>query len=93
MGEPLKQLNELEYTGIPEVDTAAEQSALLAGFKARNRNEQQRFEEATDSEYWFALCFHTRAEKEKFLQALGWMDLGDKYLDGTVVAERLGVDL
>ena len=89
----MKALEAVEYTGVPEVDTAAENSALLEGMKARNRQEQKRFTDATDSEYWFCLCFHTRAEKEAFLKALGWIDLGDKYLDGTAVAERLGVDL
>ena len=91
--ELLKPLEEIDYTGVPEIDTIAETSALLAGMKERNQAEQKRIIDATDSEYWFALCFHTRAEKEAFLKALGWIDLGDKYLDGTAVAERLGVDL
>lgn len=76
-----------------EADNQQEASALLESFKAKNQAEQLRFTVATDSEYWFCLCFQTRAQKVAFLEAMGWMDIGDKYLDGTAVAERLGIDL
>ena len=53
----------------------------------------KRFTAATDSEYWFAVCFESRAQKETFLDALGWLDLGDKYLDGIDLPEREEIDL
>jgi hypothetical protein len=70
-----------------------ELSEVLAGFKARERTEEQRFHDATDTEYWFALCFQTREQKEEFLHKMGWADLGDKYLDGMAAAERSNVEL
>ena len=76
-----------------EAEAMAEVSELLQGFRQRERNEQQRFEDATDTEYWFALCFQTREQKEQFLHAMGWFELGDKYIDGMAAAERAGVEL
>lgn len=63
------------------------------GFKDRATREDQRFVDATDSEYWIALCFQTREQKEDFLREAGLTDLGDKYLDGMQVAKRLGIAL
>ncbi len=98
----------LDTSGLtPNVDeeettieiTDAEQIALdevnevLAGFRSRARNENVRFEQATDSEYWVALCFQTRQQKEEFLTKLGLLELGDKYLDGMAVADKLGITL
>ncbi len=70
-----------------------EANEVLAGFKERASRETQRYEDATDSEFWIALCFQTRAQKEEFLEKLGLLELGDKYLDGMAVAEVLGVKL
>ncbi|MFT3791522.1 MAG: hypothetical protein QM741_10665 [Rudaea sp.] len=57
------------------------------------RLRQERFVAATDSEYWACLCFQNREQKEAFLSALGILDIGDKYLDGPLVAKRLGIEL
>lgn len=82
-----------EPTGDAEADSAAELDAVQAGFRARAKAKADRFALATDSEYWACVCFQTRAQKEAFLAALKLLDLGDKYLDGQLVAERLGVAL
>ena len=44
-----------------------------------------------DPEYWVCVCFQSREQKEEFLAKAGWLDLGEKYLDGLEVARRLGV--
>ncbi|WP_058622881.1 hypothetical protein [Microbacterium testaceum] len=56
-------------------------------------NEADHFKRATDSEYWVAVCFKSREEKERFLESAGLTDLSDKYLDGRAVANRLDVSL
>lgn len=76
-----------------EQEAAGELSELLAGFKSRSSRENERFVQATDSEYWFCVCFQTREQKEEFLQKLRLLELGDKYLDGLLVAKRLGVKI
>lgn len=49
--------------------------------------------DATDSEYWVAICFQTREQKEEFLRKARLIDLGDKYLDGIAVARVMGIKL
>ena len=68
-------------------DSVKELSELEAGLKERKAAEAARFKRATDSEFWFAVCFETREEKDDFLRWTGLIELGDKYIDGRVVAE------
>lgn len=84
--------------GVPygqgiEADCKAEASALLSGFQQRAKQEHDRFLLAVDSEFWFAVCFHSREQKEAFLVAMGWLTIGDKYIDGTFLAKHLGITL
>ena len=76
-----------------EADSAVELSELQKGMRDRARQESKRFQDATDSEYWFCVCFLTRADKEAFLKALSLDDIGDKYLNGHEVAKRLSIQL
>lgn len=82
-----------EETGNAEADSAADLSAVQAGFRRRAKDESTRFALATDTEYWACLCFQTRQQKEAFLKALDLLKFGDKYLDGQRVAAQLGVEL
>lgn len=88
-------LADVAYCDPPnmEADSAAELSALQEAFKARAKQEAQRFRDVTDSEFWVAVCFQTREDKERFLRALNLIQLGDKYIDGHKAAQLLGVDL
>lgn len=83
----------VEYTDNLETDSRAELDALAEGFRSRRDQEETRFKDATDSEYWFAVCFRTRDDKDAFLAAINATHLGDKYLDGHQLATILGVDL
>lgn len=67
----------------------AEVSDALRQFKERAAAETKRFADATDSEYWVAVCFHTREDKERFLAEFSLDTVGDKYLDGYEVAKIL----
>jgi len=82
-------------TTIDEAEALAKEelSEVLAGFKARSAREEDRFTDTTDSEYWVAVCFQSRAQKDEFLQKTDLMEHGDKYLDGMLLAERLGIQL
>jgi hypothetical protein len=83
----------IDYPGTADGDTAATLGAVGKAFKERAAQERKRFQNATDSEYWFAVVFETRAQKEAFLKAMKWIKGGDKYLDGIKLAELEGVDL
>lgn len=79
----------------PDIEREAkdELDAATAAFKAKKQNEQAVFTENTDSEYWVALCFQTRAQKEEFLAKIGVLSEGDKYLDGLAVARAMGITI
>lgn len=71
----------------------AKLTAIQKAFRDRKKQEEKRFNQATDSEYWFAVCFLTRNQKETFLQAFGWDALGDKYIDGVALSAGIGIEL
>lgn len=71
-----------------EVITAAQQA-----FREKNKREQERFLDVTDSEYWCAVCFRTREQKEAFLEAMKLLDQADKYIDGIALARQLQLAL
>ena len=96
LGEPEPDpLEGVTYTGQLEVDALAELSALETAFKGRRKREDDRFRDATDSEYWVAVCFKTRAHKEAFLAGLPGISPidGDKYVNGHELAHRLGINI
>ncbi|WP_181771273.1 hypothetical protein [Amycolatopsis pittospori] len=86
-------LADVEYTGDVPEDSRRELTALQQGFRDRAKREAERFRLATDSEYWIAVCFKTREDKEKFLRNAKLLPIGDKYMDGYAVAKVLGVPM
>lgn len=82
-----------EQTGNPEIDSKADLNEVQKSFRERIKMENERFQNTTDSEYWFAVCFQTREQKEAFLKAMNLFLIGDKYLDGVEVAKQLGINI
>ena len=85
-------LDDLPDMGVDQRLTA-EVDAIAAGFRERRAREAERFELATNSDYWFCVCFATEAQRSAFLESTGWNVLGFRFLDGRDLAQRLGVDL
>lgn len=75
-----------------EEDCDVELAGLLTAFRARDRATGER-RLPTDSGHFVAVVFLSRADKDELLRKAGWWEHGDKYLDGDVVAELLGIDL
>lgn len=82
-------LAEVEYSGDLAVDSAAELTAMEQAYRDRAKAETDRFRNATDSEFWFAVCFTSREEKDAFLAEFKLGRLGNKYLPGQAVAQVL----
>lgn len=76
----------------PVVDALEQLAELPNAFRERAEQEDTRFRDATDSEYWVAVCFQTRAEKEAFLAAAG-IPTDGRHIDGADLAKRMGVAL
>lgn len=72
-----------------EADSQAELNEMQLAFRQRMKAEEERRRRATDSEFWFAVCFSSREEKEDFLRQFKLMRHGDKYLEGPVVKRIL----
>lgn len=96
-------LADVDYTGDLPSDCGKEFDALQASFEERvNREgmaerakaERDRFQKATDSEFWFAVCFTSREEKERALKALKVSKrmMGDKYVDGRKFMQVQGIE-
>ena len=87
MPDPLKGIGQ---TGEVEADAAEEISAALKAIIEQKRAMREVYRTTTDPEFWFAVCFQNREQKEEFLRLTGW-NFGDKYIDGLRVAARLGI--
>lgn len=87
-------LANVDYTGNVGVDAARELTALQEGMKARAKAERKRHAAAVDTEFWFAVYFADREEKENFLKAAGVVVamMGDKYIDGRKLAQVLKIE-
>lgn len=83
-------LADVEYTGNASTDSKREFEALGKAlkdseYKERAKRERKRFVDATDSEFWVALAFENRQQKEEFLRKFKLLALGDKFLNGSDV--------
>ena len=93
---PLPQYLEMPPpTGNAETDSLQELNSVQIAFRKRLVDEKAEVALATDSEYWFCVCFQSREQKEHLLSQLKLIDIGigNRYIDGAEVAKRLGVDL
>lgn len=87
-------LADVKYSGDMSIDAASELTAMQQAYRDRASAEAKRFKDATDSEFWVAICFESREAKESFIeQTAGSLDLGDKYIDGHKLAAKMGIDL
>lgn len=86
-------LDNIDFTGDIEVDAREEQSEALKAVIAHRKSMLEDWRVTVDTEFWIAVCFQSRAQKEEFLEKANLSELGDKYLDGLKVAEILGVDV
>lgn len=92
---PFDSMDVSDDASLEEIGEA-EDKVIDDSFKAiREGREKQRqaIQLANDAEYWFAVYFQTREQKEAFLKAVKWFEHGDKYLDGRWLAKKFNVEL
>lgn len=83
-----------ELGGIEE-DTSAELEALAEGFRDRLKRENDRKRHATDTEFWFAVCWDSREQRDAFLHRVGLPHFAGRpgqYIPGDVLARAVGVE-
>lgn len=91
--DPLK---DLKPTGSVEEDAKQELTALQQGFRDRAKQEESRFENATDTGYYSCLVCENRDQLDALLTGL--RDMGvqipeDMFIDGRELARALKISL
>lgn len=88
--EPAPQAHEQQEDSLEalESDCLADMGEVEKGFRARMKEENERFRDMCDTEYWVCLCFKSRAQKEEFLASVG-METDLKYIDGREMARAI----
>lgn len=76
-----------------EVNLAEEANATVSDFRKDMAREKASMKLANDTEFWCALVFETRDQKDAFLEAVKLARLGDKYVNGVRLAESIGIKL
>lgn len=71
-----------------ESGTLDELSEVEKSFRERMANENKRFRDMCDTEYWVAVCFTSREQKEEFLRSLD-LPIEEKYIDGREMARKI----
>lgn len=66
---------------------------LRQEFERVSKMPQQLRQRVTDSEYWCAVCFQSREQLMAFLKVLDIPAKENKYVDGLVLAQKLGITL
>lgn len=75
-----------------EKQTLEDLGEVEKSFRERMKKENKRFLDMCDTEYWFCVCFTSRAQKEELLKLLK-MDVDEKYIDGRELAKAIKKEL
>lgn len=82
------------HTPHPSEDMATgEINEILSAFKQRATTERDRVLDATDSEYWLAFGFDSRAAKHEFMRLWGLEHNESKYVHGARFSAKHGKPL
>jgi hypothetical protein len=93
-GPFILQKEEQEMPSSFEDATKGEISEVLAAFKKRAADEAAAKTKNISTEYWFAVYFASQEQRDSFLNAVKLLEkLEDQYLDGTVLAKKLGISI
>lgn len=86
--EPIKEEQEATLGGLDELEenTIDELGEVEKSFRERMARENSRFQDMCDTEYWFCVCFTSRAQKEEFMQKAG-LPVDEKYIEGREMAK------
>lgn len=75
-------------------DTQAEIAVLKEAFKNPLQKEREQKEKLTDGNFWFAVYFKSREQKEEFLKKSGLSSITSGiYIDGEQLARHIGVEM
>lgn len=73
----LKDLEDAMHEELGEIEKS---------FRARMEQENNRFRDMCDTEYWVCVCFTSRAQREEFMAKVG-LPTDEKYINGREMAK------
>ena len=76
-----------------DTDAIGQMRALKEEFQQVKKMPAQLRQRVTDSEYWCALCFQTYEQLMVFLGELKIPVCENKYIDGQLLAQKMGIEL
>ncbi len=88
--DPLEGLPE---SRSPEKALGNELRAVKTGIQQRLERDQERRRAAGDADDHFVMVFETGAQARAFLLAVGYQWPDEAFIDGTIVADILGIEL
>lgn len=80
--EPEEEITLSDY----EKGCAETLGEMERSFRDRMKKENKRFQEVTDTGYWFAVCFTSREQREEFMKKIG-LEPDLLYVDGREMAK------
>ena len=88
-------LDDATLIGDIDADVAEEGERVKEAFIENEQTKLDGYRDMIDPEFFFVVCFQSRAQKDEFLDKSGLSaaGLGDKYLDGLQLARYFGVDV
>lgn len=89
-GDPIRPA---DPDATPEAQENAAMSDVLRGFKERAKAEALRFAETTRTDYYFCVVFEHGDQANAFLRAAGYPDQTTMFVDGTMLAKALDIEL
>lgn len=89
--------NPLDAVDYPDTNAEAnaevEISEALKRIKAEKKVRRDTFRVMTDPNFYIVVCFQSADQRDDFIAKAGWHDLGEPFVDGLIVADRMGVDI
>ena len=76
-----------------EVQINEELGALGKGLKQRMQQEEERKKEATRTDDYLVVAFASGDQAHEFLRAAGYADIGERIIDGVILAKLLNIVL
>ena len=76
-----------------EADATEEVSLALQTILAERAANRDRYRVTNDRDYYVLICFQSRDQKLEFLDKTGWLQFGERFIDGLRLARLLGVDV
>ena len=86
-------LEDVEWPGDLQGDSDVGMSVMLQEIIARRKHDRERYRDLYDDDYYLVVVFQASRQKEQFIQGAQWPILDKRFVDGLLLADKLGVEV